>query len=142
MTDILKLARIQALVLILFVLNKFLLRPYVLKGDLPAFAEIFVFSFPNLCEAVIGTITITYIALVLRDKGFPGFANLSDKLLYLGVTLVAGTYVILQEFKIHNLGGRNVYDPYDVLFSIVGLIIAYGLLVLIKPRTTIDVSNT
>ena len=30
--------------------------------------------------------------------------------------------MLTQEFKLHNLGGNNVYDPYDVVASIVGLV--------------------
>ena len=49
-------------------------------------------------------------------------------------TAAAAVYVILQEFKIHNLGGENVYDPYDVVFSVIGLITAYLILHTLKPR--------
>ena len=35
---------------------------------------------------------------------------------------MATIYVISQELKFHNLGGNNVYDPYDLIASITGLI--------------------
>lgn len=31
-------------------------------------------------------------------------------------------------------GGNNVNDPYDALFSIIGLIVAYGLLAWNEPQ--------
>ena len=43
--------------------------------------------------------------------------------------LISGTYVLLQEYKVHNLGGNNVFDMYDVIFSIVGLIVILSLLI-------------
>ncbi len=134
MSDIQKLVRIQLLVLVLFILNKFLIRPAVLKGDYWAPIDIFVLSFPNLCEAIIGVITLTYIALVLRDRFLDKTQNIQDHFLYILVTLVAAVYVLLQEFKVHNLGGNNTYDPYDVLFSIIGLFIGYAILVRLKPQ--------
>ena len=35
--------------------------------------------------------------------------------------VIATIYVISQELKFHNLGGNNVYDPYDLIASITGL---------------------
>ena len=29
--------------------------------------------------------------------------------------------MLTQELKFHNLGGNNVYDPWDLLFSVAGL---------------------
>ncbi len=54
--------------------------------------------------------------------------KLNDQTIYLIATLAAAVYVILQEFKIHNLGGANTYDPYDVVASIIGLITVFTIL--------------
>jgi hypothetical protein len=48
-------------------------------------------------------------------------------ILYLLAVTFAGIYVITQELKIHNLGGQNIYDPNDVVFSILGLIIGFSI---------------
>lgn len=136
MTDELKLASIQIGTTLIFAANKFLIRPFVLGNDLPALAQIFVLSFPNLCEAVVGTLVVTYIGLVLNNKFLQPSVRLKNAHIYSMATILAGVYVILQEFKIHNLGGRNVYDPYDVLFSIIGLFMSYLLLLYIKPSVT------
>jgi len=81
-------------VVVLFMINKFLLRPYVLASDFPEAVNIFVLSFPNFCEAICGSLLLANIGLSLKSR------------------------------KIHNLGGRNVYDPFDLLFSVIGLLIA------------------
>lgn len=43
--------------------------------------------------------------------------------MYLIAVCVTSIYVISQELEYHNLGGNNVYDPYDLIASIIGLII-------------------
>jgi len=39
--------------------------------------------------------------------------------------VLAAIYILSQELKFHNLGGNNVYDPYDLMASIVGLAITF-----------------
>ena len=81
-----------------------------------------------------GTILLGYMGLVLKHHRFPFLAEIKNATIYVIATFLAAIYVILQEFKIHNLGGRNIYDPYDVIFSVLGLIAAYLLLLFLKPR--------
>ena len=133
MNDLLRLARIQIATIVLFVVNKMLVRPFVLERDFSEPFRVFVFSFPNLCEAVVGTLTLTYIGLFINYRRLQPSRRIRDGYLYLMATLIAAVYVILQELKIHNLGGENVYDPFDVLFSVIGLVIAYSILILLKP---------
>ncbi|MEZ5288410.1 MAG: hypothetical protein R2712_27110 [Vicinamibacterales bacterium] len=45
--------------------------------------------------------------------------------IYLLSVAITGAYVVLQEVKVHNLGGRNVYDPNDVVASIIGLVMMF-----------------
>ena len=111
--------------LIIFMLNKFIIRPWAIANELPAFFIILFNSLPNFTEAVIGTIVLTELALQAR-KRFPNrFEKMTDTIIYLIAAAFAAIYVITQELKIHNLGGRNVYDPYDVLASIVGILFTY-----------------
>lgn len=133
MTDILKLARIQILVILLFAFNKIVLRPFVLARDFPAVADIFVLSFSNFCEAIVGVFSLTYIGLVINHRWVSPARRFSNAALYHIATLVAGVYVILQEFKVHNLGGNNVYDPWDVLFSVIGLGVACVMVHVMSP---------
>ena len=128
--------RIQVFLLFCFMLNKFLIRPFVLENDFPGLVQTFVLSFPNFCEAVMGSLMLAFIGLAFRFRMPQWFGGIKEKQIYLLSIAFAAIYVILQEFKIHNLGGRNTYDPYDVLFSIIGLTTAYFLLLRIKPSIT------
>jgi hypothetical protein len=127
------LLRIQMGVIAAFLMVKFFFRPIVLESRYEGVLKIFVLSFPNFCEAVAGTIFLTFAFLLLKDRFF-NTSKLQEEYLYLIAILFAGVYVILQEFKIHNLGGNNTYDPYDVLFSIIGLVSAYGILSRLRPK--------
>lgn len=124
------LLRINLGIIISFIIVKFLLRPYVINNDYPGFVKIFVLSYPNFCEAVVGTILLTFMLLILNNRT----KKISEQLVYLIAVLLAAVYVILQEFKIHNLGGVNIYDPYDVLFSVIGLVAIYFIIEKYKPR--------
>lgn len=134
MNDIQKLTRIQLIVIALFVINKFIIRPKVMESADIYLLQVFVLSFPNFCEAIIGVTFLTYLGLTLNNRSLKLKNRFSDHKIYVMATLVAGLYVILQEFKIHNIGGKNAYDPYDVAFSIAGLILGYVLLQIIKPQ--------
>ena len=112
-------------VFILFVLNRFYVKPFVLENNYPDIFQIFVLSLPNFSEAVMGTLLLTGILLQLRQF-------LGDKLIFFNTTrvyltalILASIYVISQEFKLHNIGGNNVYDPYDLVASIIGLTLTY-----------------
>ena len=110
---------------------KFLIRPIVIADESTGIIKIFALSYPNFCEAIVGSIVITFMLLILNGK----FKKIKEKYIPLISILIAGIYVLLQEFKIHNIGGTNVYDPYDVIFSIMGLIVAFCLLTYIEPRS-------
>lgn len=106
---------------VVFVLNKFVVRPWVLKASLPVFFDVLVNSLPNLSEAIIGTLLLTGIGLWLRERSSGRLRDLPDRVVYLLALLVGGVYVLSQELKFHNLGGNNIYDPWDLLFSVFGL---------------------
>lgn len=134
MNDLRKIVRIQLFIIVLFIINKFILRPYVLEQMEVYWLEVFVLSFPNLCEAIIGVIILIGIGLMANDQLITPDNRLSKNRIYFIATAVTGLYVITQEFKLHNIGGRNVYDPFDVAFSVIGLAIGYALIVIMKPR--------
>ncbi len=137
MSDIIKLARIQIIVIAIFFIMKKFVRPFVLESDFHPLADIIVYSFPNLCEGIIGVLSATYVLLYLNLRSL----RWSEKAIYLIATFLAGVYVITQEFKIHNIGGNNIFDPYDVLFSIIGLLIGLGIILSIKPKFTASTSD-
>lgn len=81
---------------------------------------------------VAGILILVKLYFRPRLEGVPNFA------IYLLATLLAGTYVLTQEFKLHNLGGRNVYDPYDALASIIGIV---GMLLVLVRYGVLDHDN-
>lgn len=125
--DIRKLAGIELIIIVVFIFFK-AIRSSVLATDAPAFFKLFLLSFPNFCEAIVGILTLTMLGLYLsRGRG------IKTNLIYIAATILAAIYVITQEFKIHNLGGKNIYDPNDVIFSLVGLAVGFILVYRIKP---------
>ncbi len=113
---------------ILFILNKTLIRPWVLAHTDVGLLIITVNSFPNFCEAIMGSITLAGVGILIRRRFSKRFGGITDNQLFSGVLILAAIYVITQEFKLHNLGGRNVYDPFDVVASVMGLVLIYVLL--------------
>ena len=130
--------RIMFVVVLIFICNKLFLRPYILENDFPEFLNIFVLSFPNLCEALIGGLLLTNIGLFAKNKFLKTLSNITENYVYLFAVLVTAMYILLQEFKIHNLGGNNVYDPFDVLFSVIRLIIVSFILWYLKPAISFE----
>ncbi len=135
MADILKLARIQIVLIILFVFFKFV-RAAVLESNSFEWVKITLLSLPNFFEAVIGTLILTGIGLYLNHRFLGEKRRIKNNLIYIVASFIAGIYVITQELKIHNLGGNNVFDWYDILFSIIGLIVGYLIVIFLKPATT------
>lgn len=134
MNDIRTNLRLMAGVVVAYLLNKFALRPFVVRNEISGWISTFTFSWPNLCEAVCGTILLTNLALIANAALLTEPRRLKMLTIYIVTTLLAASYVILQELKIHNLGGRNVYDFNDVLFSIAGLALTFGYLLVKQPK--------
>ncbi|MBX2872408.1 MAG: hypothetical protein KTR30_09920 [Saprospiraceae bacterium] len=128
MEDIRKMARIQLLIIVVFVIGK-AIRPSILETQAPEFFKIFLLSFPNFCESVIGVLTLTMLGLYANRR-----LKLSNQAIYIIATLLAAVYVITQEFRIHNLGGKNIYDPNDVIFSVIGLLVGFACVYRIQPK--------
>lgn len=74
-----------------------------------------------------GTIVITGL-MHLGKWRLGWFKTLTEKNIYNTAVSLASIYVITQEFKIHNLGGTNIYDPNDVIASIIGLVFIWSLM--------------
>lgn len=137
MYDIRKLIRIQIFVIVLFIFFKWTRRPIIDFG-VPEFVEITLYSLPNFWEAIAGTITLTAAGLVANHRLLLPEKRLKEQTIYLLSIILGGIFVITQELKIHNLGGDNIYDPYDLGFSIVGLIFSYLLFINLKPSVKPD----
>ncbi len=114
--------------LLVFGLNKFILRPWLLEHDAPNFFLILTFSIPNFVEAIVGTVVLTGIFLRIRNSLSDKIASVKDVYIHILAVSTAALYVITQELKIHNLGGNNIYDPNDLIASIIGLVLTFGLI--------------
>ncbi len=124
-----KLIRILIRTLLVFVVLFMILksiRHKVLSNTESSILKVFLNSFPNLAEGVCGVLILTSISIygtrILLKLEKP-------KVIWLGFIsfFIAVIYVITQELKIHNLGGKNIYDPIDVMFSILGLLIGLSI---------------
>ncbi len=114
--------------ILVFFLNKFLLRPWVLENETSEFFQIIVLSIPNLIEAIVSTLLLTGILLQLKHRFNKIMGHIKDEYFYLVAVGLASIYSVSQEYKFHNFGGNNVYDPYDVIASLIGLGMTYGLI--------------
>lgn len=132
MKDILKLARIQLLIIPVFVFFK-LIRPSVLKSSSSEFFKMILLSLPNFFEGIIGIITLTGVGLLMNNR-WGKKLQIRTRTIYKLAVLFAGIYVISQELNIHSLGGKNTFDPNDIIFSVIGLISGYGMVLFVKPR--------
>ena len=112
-----------------FVLNKHLLRSWVLRRIESGPFVILVNSLPNFVEAVVGTVTLAGMLMSLRDNSESLARWLTDRRLYFGATILAAAFVVPQELNWINLDGNSVYDPYDMAASILGLIAINRILV-------------
>lgn len=111
--------------ILVFILNKLYLRSWLLENEVPNIFLIVTFSIPNLIEAMIGTLLITGILYQIRQHYNAKFSSIEDFYIHISALFIASIYVISQELKFHNLGGNNVYDPYDLLASVIGLLATF-----------------
>ncbi|WP_235297759.1 hypothetical protein [Portibacter marinus] len=129
MSDFSILLRIQIGVILIFILFK-IFRSRLLYNFPSDHIQIFLYSFPNFCEAIIGVIFLTVAGLYINRK-----YQIKEKYIYIMATLLSAIYVITQEYKIHNIGGNNVDDINDIWFSLGGLLAGLSLILTLKPKT-------
>lgn len=108
-----------------FILNKLLLRPWILENDVTGIFLIFTNSLPNMIEGIFGTLILSGILSLARLYFKKNLGIIKDTYLYISAVLIASVYVISQELKFHNLGGNNVYDFYDIIASIIGIAMTF-----------------
>ncbi len=128
MEDILKMARIQIVVIVLFIFFK-VIRPSILRSESHEFFKKFLLSFPNFCEGVIGVLVLTGVGLY-----FNKYLKTKNLTIYITAIIFASIFVITQEVKIHNLGGENIYDPNDLIYSIIGILTGAMIVFRLKPK--------
>jgi len=73
-------------------------------------------------EAIIGTLLLTGILLQLHQSFIKETRPIKDIYIHICAVVIAAIYVLSQELRFHNVGGNNVYDTYDLIASVIGLI--------------------
>jgi len=126
---------------LVFILNKLYLRPWILKNETHNIIQIFTYSIPNLIEAIIGTLLLTGILLQLRQYFNKKFGAIKDIHIHVLAVSIASVYVLSQELKFHNFGGNNVYDPNDIIASLIGLIMTFGIIRLFGFSDEIEIDE-
>jgi|TARA_R110001599_G_scaffold69410_2_gene195223 uncharacterized membrane protein YdcZ (DUF606 family) len=112
----------------MFFLLKLWFRPWIREQEGLALLKTISNSLPNFIEAYVGVFCISGLFLLAKIKNYSWAGNLSDRWIYVISTIVGAIFVITQEMRFHNLGGRNIYDPNDVIASIIGLVFVFVLL--------------
>ena len=113
---------VSLLAILTLVITKSLLRPWAQGHDLPDWSTVLLGSIPNFLEPLVGLPALTGILLLLRQDRFALLRKLSERSVYFLSVFLGACYVITQELRIHNLGGNNVYDPNDLVASVIGLL--------------------
>ena len=113
---------------LIFIINKLYLRQWVLENNTSNIYLLLVNSIPNFAEAVIGTFLLTGILLQVRQYNRQRFGFIKDRTINILAVCLASIYVLSQELKFHNLGGSNVYDPNDIIASIIGLLLSFSII--------------
>jgi len=108
--------------ILIFVQNKLYIRKWIIDNESPDFLLIVTYSIPNLIEAIIVTLILTGVLLQLREYFNKQLGSIKTVYIHVIASILAAVYVITQELKFLNLGGNNVYDPNDLLASLIGLI--------------------
>jgi len=129
------LLRIELAVIGLFILMK-LSRKTVLAMTDNELIRVIFFSFPNLAEGIVGVLVLTILLLGFLRIGIKVLSP-KDTVVYIIAVLGAAVYVLSQEFKLHNLGGKNIFDVNDVYFSLIGLLLGAFILYCIQPSIAI-----
>lgn len=129
--------------ILVYILNKLYLRPWILENELSGIILILTNSIPNLVEAIIGTLILTGILLQIHQSFIKKARAIKDIYIHVLATVFASVYVISQELKLHSLGGNNVYDTYDLIASFLGLTLTFGIIQIFgfADESDIDIRN-
>ena len=112
---------------VVFVVNKLVVRPLLGSQVLPEPLMVLTYSVPNFCEAVMGLTIVSGLLLWARLRGFAVLRALGKTSIQWLAIAVASIYVLTQEVGLHSLGGNNVYDPNDIVASLLGLALTAAL---------------
>ena len=129
-----QLLRLQLAAILIFLVFKLSRRQLIGLASSDS-VEVFLWSFPNLVEGIVGILTVTALLLVISQH-FPALQKwLPPQGVYVLSGAISSAYVLMQELNgFRFIGGENTADMNDVYFSIIGLCIGAGLIWLTKPH--------
>lgn len=127
--------KIKLLVLVPYAIFKLIRQSFLEKEGYESF-KLFLLSFPNLAEGIIGVLLLTGIGIYLNKR-----SKINNKIVYFFASVLAMIYVVTQELNIHNLGGKNTYDPNDLMYSFIGLLIGTITVFILSPKVKLKPSN-
>ncbi len=108
-----------------------------MASELSDFFKILLLSLPNFFEAIIGIVSLTGIFLILNDQLNKKY-QIKEIIIYTVAVTLAGIFVFAQELKIIKLRRNTTFDPNDLIFSVIGLIIGFLIILIIKPSIQIN----
>lgn len=111
-----------------FLVNRHAVRPWVLHNVDEGLATVMVNSLPNLVEAIIGTIDIAIVIFLVVRANTWLRRRIGYMTMYVAATTIAGFFVISSELNWIRIRGPNVYDPNDIIASVIGLFMILFLL--------------
>ena len=106
-----------------FLLHRYFFRPWVLDNIETGFLVIVANSYPNFLEGVIGTIILGGLGLWYKNRNGNWSSEHETPAFFNWVTIVAAAYVITQELNWYAITRENISDPYDIVASILGLVL-------------------
>lgn len=101
----------------------------MISEEIDGLLLIIVNSTPNFIEGVVGPMFLAGLVLSYRVMSRPQDSTIESKQFYMNITMIAAIYVVLQETNWMNVTRPNVYDPYDLIASFLGLTLINRLLV-------------
>ncbi|MEL7482185.1 MAG: hypothetical protein AAGJ29_11550 [Pseudomonadota bacterium] len=112
--------RVQIAAIAIFAILK-LTRSEWLVAAPPRMVEIFLWSFPNLFESVIGVMTLCALMIIGHERELALAKRLNSPAILMLSIAVTIIYAVSQELGLHRaIGGTNVTDINDVYFSLAG----------------------
>ena len=114
--------------ILLFLINKHVVRPRIDPDDFPLVVITFVHSLPNFIEPIYGTLVLLiFIYAYRRNRPLTQPINIGRKTVLILIPFVS-LYTIFQEINWINISTNSTYDPNDVKASILGTIFINSIL--------------
>jgi len=110
------------------------LRPDLAQAFPGVTFEVILYSFLNFAEGLVGFLCLAMLLTMASHEGGTASRLLTLPRVCVLAFLGAGSYVVSLEVGLHNPGGDQIYDLYDVYFSIAGVVT--GLVAFLRQKPT------